>query len=255
MDDGVEDDGDHGSQHTSDDSSDSEDMDDEEDVEEEGESDGNSIIDMLEEQQMDADQGDGADGWTTDTDSVDEGEEIDEDEDEDEFGGFPPPPIPVLDEDEMDYSDDEMDESLEEVREIMGGLEDQIFDPMLDEEDEEDDHMHHHHDEWLFRGRDFPGNQFFPPHVRGSGLFADNRARTAARRSGAFSSDSKLTMYSFPPAGSNNHQPTSYDGECSVAASAEPCTRYCPTYPPTRRGASRSLAKHEPIIRHATYAH
>ena len=197
MDDGVEDDDDHGSQHTSDVSSDSEGMDDnDEDIGEEGESDGNSIIDMLEEQQMEADQGDGAEGWTTDSASVDEGEDVDEEEDEDEFGGFPPPPIPVLDEDEMDYSDDDMDdggESLEEVREMMGNLEDQIFDPLADDDDEDDGHMHHHHEQWLIRGRD-QGYPFFQTHQFRGGLFPDNRARTTARRSGIAFFPIKLTV-------------------------------------------------------------
>jgi hypothetical protein len=149
MDDVEDDDGDGGSQNTSDDSSDSDGMDDDEHNMQNGEeSDGNSIIDMLEEQQMEH-QADGVDGWTTDTDSVEEGEELDEDEsNEDEFGGFPQPPIPV-DDDDLDYSEDDLDdgaEDLDEVRELMGNLEGQIFDPEPD--DDEDEHMHHP-DAWI----------------------------------------------------------------------------------------------------------
>lgn len=196
MGDDGDDDGNGGSEHTSDSSSDSEDMDDDEDdVEDDGESDGNSIIDMLEEQQMEADQVDGADGWTTDTDSVEEGEELDEDEsNEDEFGGFPPPPIPVLDEDELDYSEDDLDDGADadEVRQMMGNLEGEIFDPMPDEEDEEE-HMHHH-EGWLLPGRSntirHGGMVLFVTFLMlggfqlGGGLFSDQRARTTVRRSG-----------------------------------------------------------------------
>ena len=197
MGDDGDDDGNGGSEHTSDASSDSEDMDDDEDdVEDDGESDGNSIIDMLEEQQMEADQVDGADGWTTDTDSVEEGEEMDEDEsNEDEFGGFPPPPIPVLDEDELDYSEDDLDDGadIDEVRQMMGNLEGEIFDPMPDEEDE-DDHMHQH-EGWLLPGRSnairrggIIQSQSYSSLIQAGfnfpgGLFTDQRARTV-RRSG-----------------------------------------------------------------------
>src|SRR5205085_2323857 len=161
MDDDGDDDGNGGSDHTSDESSDSEDMEDDEDVESDGESDGEydgkSIIDMLEEEQMEADQVDGAEAWTTDTDSVEEGEEMDEESNEDEFGGgFPPPPIPVLDEDELDYSEEDLDDGadVDEVRQMMNNLEGEIFDPMADEDDE-DEHMHHH-DGWFLPGRANP---------------------------------------------------------------------------------------------------
>jgi hypothetical protein len=155
MDDDGDDDGNGGSDHTSDESSDSEDMEDDEDVEDDGESDGNSIIDMLEEQQMEADQVDGAEAWTTDTDSAEEGEEMDEEEsNDDEFGGgFPHPPIPVLDEDELDYSEEDLDDGadVDEVRQMMNNLEGEIFDPMPDEDDDDEDM--HQHDGWILPGR------------------------------------------------------------------------------------------------------
>jgi hypothetical protein len=125
---------------------------------------------------------------------VEEGEEMDEDEsNEDEFGGFPPPPIPVLDEDELDYSEDDLDDGadIDEVRQMMGNLEGEIFDPMPDEEDEED-HMHHH-EGWLLPGRSNAIRhggiiRSHSPLIQAGfnfrgGLFTDQRARTV-RRSG-----------------------------------------------------------------------
>ena len=149
-----DDDGD--SEHSSDLSGDSDGMDDDQDEDDE-----NSIIDMLEEQQME-DQVDGADGWTTDTDSAEEEEEIDEEEEEeaneDEFDGFPPPSFPIIDPDEhgMDFDEDLDDHAdIEEFREMMGNLHDQIFDQMPDEEedDEDEDNPRHHHQNWVSLGR------------------------------------------------------------------------------------------------------
>jgi E3 ubiquitin-protein ligase HUWE1 len=203
MDEGGDDDDD--SEHSTDLSGESDAMDDEEegvhDEDDEG-SDGNSIIDMLEEQHME-DEVDGADGWTTDTDSVEEEEEMDEDEEvnEDEFGGFPPPTFPIIDPDEhgMNYDDEDLDNDadIEEFREMMGNLQGQIFDQMPEDEDEEDDDEEEpnrrHHPNWLSIGRTHTlrhggrvltenkltlgGLQF-----RG-GLFSDDHRRNITQRS------------------------------------------------------------------------
>ena len=143
-----DDDGDDDSEHSSDMSGDSDGMDDDENEHEEGDGEGrgeeDSIIDMLEEQHMEADQVDGADGWTTDSDSAEEGEEMDEEEDEsdgEEFDGFAQASRPVFDPDVGDvaYSEDDGDDGVEDFRDaVQGGLE-QMFETMQDEEDEEED--------------------------------------------------------------------------------------------------------------------
>jgi hypothetical protein len=250
MEDDGDDDGHVGSEHTSDASSDSEDMDDEDedDVEDDdGESDGNSIIDMLEEQQMEADQADGADGWTTDTDSAEEGEEMDEDEsNEDEFGGFPPPPIPVLDEDELDYSEDDLDDGadVDEVRQMMGNLEGEIFDPMPDEDDDEDQMLRQQG--WIMPPR---GNVIRPGgsilvnqqlmqgglQIRG-GLFTDQRPRTTVRRSGTTTAIFRwLISFSFPSRAKCHGEPSPNVGQLTGPTANAPRTRhwYGPTYTAT----------------------
>jgi hypothetical protein len=136
--------------------------DDEPDEGDEG-SHGDSIIDMLEEQQME-DQVDGADGWTTDTDSVEEEEEIEEEEvNEDELSGFLQPEWRLNpDEQGMEYSEEDIDDAADiaEFREVMGNLPGQIFDDMQDEEEEDEEQdeengpqrHHHHHHNWLSIG-------------------------------------------------------------------------------------------------------
>jgi hypothetical protein len=149
---------------------------------------------------MEAEQLDEADGWTTDTDSLDEGdgEEMDEEYESAEDEGHPSgaAPLPLLDEDEIDFSEGDMDGELdaEDVREMIGHLGGHFFDQMQEEEDEDDereDQMHRH--DWFLpartqtirQGGKFPcfrelnvgGFQF-----RG-GMFNDNRHRAVNRRS------------------------------------------------------------------------
>ena len=133
--------------------------DDEHDEGEEEGSEGQSIIDMLEEQQME-EQVDGADGWTTDSDSADEEEEIDDEVNEGEFL-FPPSQFPLVDPDEqeMAYSEEEMDEGadIDQFHQVMGNIHGQVFHGLEDEEDDDDEDedqqddrgQHHHHDSFV----------------------------------------------------------------------------------------------------------
>ena len=167
---GDEDENGPDSEHSSDSGMD-QDGDEHDDSDEESHS--HSIIDMLEEQQMEADQVDGADGWTTDSDSQEDNDEMeDEDEsNEESFGGFPPPPIPVLDEDELDYSDEEMDE-MDDVRHLMEHFEPVVFDPA--DEEEEDEGVDP--DSWLFPSRNMGG---IPPAIPPTGIIVENPLLTS----------------------------------------------------------------------------
>lgn len=179
------------------------------------------------------DEVDGADGWTTDTDSIDEEEEMDDDEaNEDEFGGFPPPTFPIIDPDEhgMNFSEEALEDrdSIEEFQEIMGNLHGQIFDQMPEDEDEEDDdddehdHRHHNHN-WLSLGRTHtlrhggrflvitlltPGGLQF----RG-GLFGDDHRRNISQRSCITFFLLTNFTFSFACRATCNDQYPSYDGE------------------------------------------
>jgi hypothetical protein len=150
------------SERSSDLSRDSDGMGDDHDEDDEEASEENSIIDMLEEQQMEADQADEGDGWTTDTDSAEENEEILEEEEsneEEEFGGFPSREFPILDHDAdgMNYSEEDVDEGadIEGFREMIGSIEGEFLAPEPDEEEDEEehDHLQHHHLSWLPVGR------------------------------------------------------------------------------------------------------
>jgi hypothetical protein len=134
-------------------SEDEDDMDDEDhDVGDDEGSHEDSIIDMLEEQQME-EQVDRGDGWTTDTDSIEEGEEEMDDEDSpnDELVEFPPVQFPnagEIEEDGVDYSEEELDEAAEmdnfyEMARGQFRLEGEEDEE--EDEEEEDEHHHHHH--------------------------------------------------------------------------------------------------------------
>ena len=128
-----------------------------------------SIIDMLEEQHME-EQVDRGDGWTTDTDSIEEEEEEMDDEEDanDELIEFPAVQFHSnagddVEDDGVDYSEEEMDEEadIEGFREMVGNLHGQFFpDGEEDEEDEEDEDEddHHHHDHLHYHGGIFSVN-------------------------------------------------------------------------------------------------